>query len=138
MLGSMRTLSKSFASKLLMLMLIVSFAAWGVGDILTSSGNPSYAAKVGSETVPIGEFQQQRQLMQRQLESMGIQGMPPGRLEMTIIRQLITQKLSMLAMRDMGLFVNDETAPSPPCPTSMMRTANSARCTSPTCSASKA
>ena len=109
MLDTMRTLSKSIVSKLLMLLLVVSFGVWGVGDILKSSAGGSYAAKVGSATISMGEYQHQRQLLQRQLESMGIKGLPPGKLEMTTIRQLVTQKLTLLAIEDMGLFVNDET-----------------------------
>ena len=109
MLNTMRTLSKSVLSKLLMLLLVVSFGVWGVGDILKSGGAASYAAKVGSDTVTVGDFQHQRALLQRQLEGMGIKGLPPGKLEITAIRQLVTQKLTLLAMQDMGLYVNDET-----------------------------
>ena len=106
MLDSMRKLSSSFVSKLLMGLLVVSFGVWGVGDILRESG-PSYAAKVGGETVTLGEFQQQHQLISRQLERMGMSGVEPNKLNMTVIRQLIQQKLTLFAMHDMGLFVND-------------------------------
>jgi peptidyl-prolyl cis-trans isomerase D len=106
MLNTMRTLSKGIVSKLLMLLLVLSFAAWGVGDML-KSGGANYAAKVGSESVSIGEFQQQRSNVGRQLEAVGIKNLPKGQLEFTVIRQLIQQKLGLMAMRDMGLFVND-------------------------------
>ncbi len=107
MLDTMRNLSKSLVSKLLMLLLVISFAVWGVGDIVNSSG-PNYAAKVGGEQVSIAEFQQQRLQVSRQLESLGMKGLSEGQLELSVIRQLIQQKLSLITMKDMGLVVNDE------------------------------
>lgn len=107
MLNSMRKLSSGIISKLLMGLLVVSFAVWGVGDILRDSG-PSYAAKVGGDRISIGEFQQQHSMLSRQLERMGMSGVEPSKLSMTVIRQLIQQKLTLFAMHDMGLFVNDK------------------------------
>ncbi len=109
MLNTMRTLSKSIVSKLLMLLLVVSFGIWGVGDILKSGGAPGYAAKVGDESITYGEFDQQRRQTQGRLEEMGMRNLPAGKVELMVIRKLITEKLSLLAMRDMGLYVNDET-----------------------------
>lgn len=109
MLDSMRKLSKGIVAKLLMLLLIVSFGVWGVGDIL-QSGGPTYAAKVGGETIGLAEFQQQRSLVSRQLEALNIKNLPPGELEISVIRQLVQQKLIVQVMRDMGLFVNDTLA----------------------------
>lgn len=107
MLDSMRTLSKSIVSKLLMAFLVISFGIWGVGDILRSTG-PSFAAKVGSETIGLNELQHQRSLMARQLQTMGMNDVDPNQLTMTVIRQLIQQKLTLMAMQDTGLFVNEE------------------------------
>lgn len=107
MLDSMRNLSKSFVSKLLMILLVVSFAVWGIEDVMRNSG-PSYAAKVGGERISINDFQQQRSLVARQLETLGMKDLPPGKLEMSVIQQLIQQKLALMTMKDMGLVVNDE------------------------------
>ncbi len=107
MLDSMRSLSKSIVSKILMILLVISFAVWGVGDILTNNG-PTYAARVGGERIGINEFQQQRSLVARQLQSLGMKDLPQGQLEASVIRQLVQQKLSLMAMQDMGLVVNDE------------------------------
>ncbi|MDX2094602.1 MAG: SurA N-terminal domain-containing protein [Alphaproteobacteria bacterium] len=108
MLSSMRTLSKSIVSKALMFLLVISFGVWGIGDIMNSSG-PGYAAKVGNETISLGEFQQQRAQVARQLEALNIKNLPAGQLELSVIRQLVQQKLTLQFMRDMGLFVNDAT-----------------------------
>lgn len=110
MLNSMRSLSKSLVSKALMIFLVVSFGLWGVGDIVRNGGTASYAAKVGSDTISIGEFQHQVGVVARQLERMGMQGVDQSKIGLTVIRQLIQQKLTLLAMRDMGLFVNDTLA----------------------------
>ena len=109
MLDSMRKLSKGIISKLLMGLLIVSFAVWGVGDILTNSG-PSYAAKVGGQTISVNEFQQQKSLVTRQLEALNIKELPQGQLELSVIRQLVQQRLTLQSMHDMGLSVNDALA----------------------------
>lgn len=106
MLDSMRSLSKSIASKILMGLLVVSFGIWGIGDIFTNSG-PSYAAKVGSQIIGLHEFQQQRSSVARQFEALNIKNLPPGQLEISVIRQLVQQKLTLQAMRDTGLFVDE-------------------------------
>ncbi len=106
MLDTMRNLSKSLVSKALMVLLVISFAVWGVGDI-ARSGGANYAAKVGGERISLAEFSQQRTLVAQQLEQLGIGGLRPGALELTVLRQLIQQKQALLAMRDLGLFVDD-------------------------------
>lgn len=107
MLGSMRKMSKGIVSKLLMGLLVLSFAVWGVGDIITNSG-ATYAAKVGSETVSLYEFQQTGNELKRQLMAQGMTNIPPGALEQTTIRQLVQSKLNLVAMSDIGLFVNEK------------------------------
>ncbi|MBX9727115.1 MAG: SurA N-terminal domain-containing protein, partial [Rickettsiales bacterium] len=109
MLDSMRKLSKGIISKLLMGLLIVSFAVWGIGDILTNTG-PNYAAKVGGQTISLSEFQQQKSLVTRQLEALNIKELPQGQLELSVIRQLVQQRLTLQSMQDMGLTVNDALA----------------------------
>ena len=106
MLNSMRNFSKGILTKLLMALLVVSFAVWGIGDIFTNSG-PSYAAKVGGQTIGINAFQQQRTMVARPLEALNIKNLPAGQLELSVIRQLVQQSLTLQSMQDMGLHVND-------------------------------
>ncbi len=106
MLDSMRKLSTGIISKILMVLLILSFALWGVGDILSERG-PSYAAKVGGEVISASEFQHQGAMLSRQLQNMGMQNVNPATMELTIMRQLVQQKLNLLAMQDIGLFVDE-------------------------------
>lgn len=106
MLDSMRALSKSFVSKLLMLFLVVSFAVWGVGDILRSNG-PSYAVKVGGETVGINEFQRHYSQLKRQLEETGFKDLKSSQIAMSTVRQLVQQQLNLQTMYDLGLYANE-------------------------------
>ena len=55
MLDIIRNLVSSIFGKILLAIMVLSFALWGVGDIL-SSGNSQLAAKVGNEKITLDEF----------------------------------------------------------------------------------
>ena len=55
MLEIVRNLVSSIFGKILLAIMVLSFALWGVGDIL-SSGNSQLAAKVGKEKITLDEF----------------------------------------------------------------------------------
>ena len=55
MLDIVRNLVSSIFGKILLAIMVLSFALWGVGDIL-SSGNSQLAAKVGKEKITLDEF----------------------------------------------------------------------------------
>ncbi len=55
MLDIVRNLVSSIFGKILLAIMILSFALWGVGDIL-SSGNSKLAAKVGAQKISLEEF----------------------------------------------------------------------------------
>ena len=55
MLDIVRNLVSSIFGKILLAIMVLSFALWGVGDILTS-GNSQLAAKVGNEKITLDEF----------------------------------------------------------------------------------
>ena len=55
MLDIIRNLVSSIFGKILLAIMVLSFALWGVGDIL-SSGNSQLAAKVGNEKISLDEF----------------------------------------------------------------------------------
>ena len=50
MLDIIRNLVSSIFGKILLALMVLSFALWGVGDILTS-GNTQLAAKVGNQKI---------------------------------------------------------------------------------------
>ena len=56
MLNSFRSIAASFWAKLLLLLLVISFSVWGIGDVVrTSSRNPTVAS-VGNEKISADEF----------------------------------------------------------------------------------
>ncbi len=55
MLDIIRNLVSSIFGKVLLAIMVLSFALWGVGDIL-SSGNSQLAAKIGDEKITLDEF----------------------------------------------------------------------------------
>ncbi|MGE0753806.1 MAG: peptidyl-prolyl cis-trans isomerase [Alphaproteobacteria bacterium] len=112
MLNSLHSFIKGFAAKVLLVLLILSFAVWGIGDILQSGMTSDSLATVGKAEISVGEF---RQMYDREkssiqqamganyspeiLKSMQI---PQNVLEKMIVRLLITQEA-----QDYGLMPAD-------------------------------
>ncbi|PPR29097.1 MAG: Peptidyl-prolyl cis-trans isomerase D [Alphaproteobacteria bacterium MarineAlpha9_Bin1] len=55
MFNNLRKKTKSFTTKIFLLLIAASFALWGVGDIFSNKRDP-VIAKIGSETITAGEF----------------------------------------------------------------------------------
>ena len=55
MLDIIRNLVASIFGKILLVIMVLSFALWGVGDIL-NSGNAQLAAAVGNQKITLDEF----------------------------------------------------------------------------------
>ena len=60
MLNVIRNLVKSIAGKILLLVMVASFAVWGMGDLLRS-GDSGLVATVGNQKITINEFYYQFQ-----------------------------------------------------------------------------
>ena len=56
MLNSLRRNASSWVVKVLLLMLVVSFAIWGIGDIFYGSGHNPTVATVGDAEIPAHEL----------------------------------------------------------------------------------
>lgn len=108
MLDSMRGLAKSFVAKGLMLLLVLSFALWGVGDMLRNHGN-GYLVKVGDSTITPQQFMNEQQSMQRAMEQMGVRGIDPRALSQQVLQRMIQQRLIAQWQHDTGLVVNEQT-----------------------------
>ncbi len=107
MLNTMRAISKGIVAKLLMLLLVISFGVWGVGDILRSRG-ATHVATVGGEEIGVGEFQHAMQRINRELLAKGIQA-PEEKIQMMVLQQLVTRKLVAHQVAQSGLYVDDAT-----------------------------
>lgn len=106
MLNAMRSKVSGLIAKVLMGLLIVSFAIWGIGDFGTG-GPGSFVASVGSERISMTEFQRQVRLFTRAAEAAGITNPDPELLQRQMLRRIIEEKLAELALYDTGLAVGD-------------------------------
>ena len=81
-----------FVLKIFAALLIVSFGAWGVGDMISGGGLPTDVADVGNSKITANEFQESfqnrlnqlrrsfgQQLDSQQARQLGIADVTPGR-----------------------------------------------------------
>ena len=112
MLDIVRNLVSSIFGKILLAVMVLSFALWGVGDILTS-GNSQLAAKVGKEKITLDEFYNEfqntvknyNQISQSNLslkEAYNIQ------LHSVLLNDLIYSKMINNYAKNNEIFINDE------------------------------
>jgi peptidyl-prolyl cis-trans isomerase D len=106
MLSSLRSAGHSFVMKLLMLLLVLSFGVWGVGDMLRSTHN-GQMAKVGSEVINYSDFARNVNLLETQLQAMGMSGVDRGAMEEEVLRRMIEEKMVQQRLREIGLDVNE-------------------------------
>lgn len=110
MLDALRRGTGSWAVKALLALLIVSFAAWGVGDIFTGSSDPT-VAKIGDSKVSTSEFSSS---FQRQMQRFQDSGSPITNeqarafgLDRQVLTSLVTRILFNQHTADLGLGVSD-------------------------------
>ena len=96
MLQFIRTYAGSWVVKILFVLLIVSFAAWGIGDMIRTGGISSTVASVGKVEIDRAELDQE---FRRQMER--LRPMVGGNLTTEQARQfgLLDQSLSALVQR---------------------------------------
>jgi peptidyl-prolyl cis-trans isomerase D len=113
MLQKMRGKAASFIAKILGLLLIISFGAWGIADYIRPSGAPTHVAEVGGQMISVNEFNDQyRREIGRLSASLGTQLDPEmarrfGIAEATLER-MIASRLMALEVSRLGLAVGDE------------------------------
>ncbi|MEM7043560.1 MAG: SurA N-terminal domain-containing protein [Pseudomonadota bacterium] len=114
MLTALRKQAKSWVVKAFLLLLVASFAIWGIGDIFYSSPTEETVASVGSAEITGAEvnnaFNRSLSNLQRQFggrldrdEAIGI-----GLMQQTLQEQ-IGQRLIDVEAADMGISVDDDT-----------------------------
>ncbi len=105
MLASMRTTASSIFMKALMMLLVLSFAVWGVGDIVRS-GNNGHLVKVGDEVVTYPEYTRALSNTGRMLQEMGMSNVPQEALQKQVLERLVEEKIVKQRMEQAGLEVN--------------------------------
>lgn len=105
MLATMRRFAHGFIAKTLMGLLVISFAVWGVGDILRTHESGSLA-HVGPQNVSAQEFLNQRNAMRQAIAQLSLQGIDQRAIDQEIMRQLIQTRLIRLWLSDADFAVN--------------------------------
>jgi peptidyl-prolyl cis-trans isomerase D len=114
MLNVLRQQAASWVVKLLLLLLVVSFAIWGIGDVFFRGGRNPTVASVGGSDISAGElaenFNRALSNLQRRLGGNidRQQAIRLGLMQQTL-QDLIARRLVDLRARDMGLTVSDDT-----------------------------
>jgi peptidyl-prolyl cis-trans isomerase D len=113
MLNTLRQNASSWVVKVLLLLLVASFAIWGIGDIFYGGGQNPTVATVGDAEIPANEladaFNRAVANLQRQLgpEFDRERAIQLGVMQQTL-QDLIRQRLITLEAQDMGLLVPDD------------------------------
>ena len=114
MLNVLRQKAGSWVVKVLLLLLVVSFAIWGIGDVFYGGAQNPTVAKVGSAEISASEladaFNRSLNNLQQRLGSTidREQAIQLGLMQQAL-QDLITRRLIDLRARDMGLTVADDT-----------------------------
>ena len=111
MLDIVRNLVSSIFGKILLAIMVLSFALWGVGDILTS-GNSQLAAKVGKEKITLNEFYIK---FQESIETYNINNANQINvndavnlgLHNLVLNELIFSKMVNNYSKNQGIYLND-------------------------------
>jgi peptidyl-prolyl cis-trans isomerase D len=69
MLDTMRASAGGFAAKILLAFLVLSFAIWGVGDMVRHPGRNIAVAKVGGHKISVETFQNELQKQSEKLKN---------------------------------------------------------------------
>lgn len=105
MLASMRTTASSIFMKAILMLLVLSFAVWGIGDTVRS-GNNGYLVKVGDESVTYAEYTRAMSNTARMLQEMGMTNLPQEALQKQVLERLVEEKIVKQRMQAAGLEVN--------------------------------
>lgn len=113
MLESMRTLSRTPVTKTLFLLLVASFALWGIGDVFRGRGGIGrYVAKVGDEKLSSLEFNEsvKRESMRFQ-KLFNAQQVPESvttAVMNSVLQQMVNQSILSQEVKSLGVRTTDE------------------------------
>lgn len=109
MLGTLRKGAHSFFAKMLMMLLVASFALWGIGDMTGSSSQINSIATVGEESISTAEFQREVQRLER---SFGSNFSPDLLRNLNLyslkLSEMINRSLIRQEVERLGITVDDE------------------------------
>ncbi|HXH04106.1 MAG TPA: SurA N-terminal domain-containing protein [Candidatus Competibacteraceae bacterium] len=107
MLQTIRERASGWIAKVIMALLIIPFAIWGINSYFGPE-NPLDAAEVNGTSITLREFQQafqqQRQRLQQLLNS---NLLSEQQLKQEVLEQLVTERVLNLTARELGMRVGD-------------------------------
>jgi len=109
MLSTMRSKVSGIFAKTLMMFLIITFAVWGIGDVVQGGASPNTIIKVGDSSITQQEFARQMQDIQRNAGD----SIPPEILNSDMLRQQVLQRmvedrLVEITAQDLGIVVGTD------------------------------
>ena len=112
MLIAMRKQAASWVAKILFGLLILSFAAWGIGDYLTPEANPVLAEvgeiEVRRDNVDVAERRQLEQMRQLLGARFDASSLPEGAIRAAALDQLIGQAALDMEARHLGVTAGED------------------------------
>ena len=114
MLNALRKQAGSWVVKALLMLLVVSFAIWGIGDVFFGGSQNPAVAKVGESEISANELAEAfNQSLRNLQQSVGTQINREQAIQLGLMQQalqdLIARRLVDLRASDMGLTVTDAT-----------------------------
>lgn len=113
MLTALRNLAGTWLAKVLFALLILSFAIWGIEDMVRDLGRDTAVARVAGEPIELEETQAaMRREMQRLVRALGPQFEPDERVRQALARQaldqLVMERVVRAETQRLGLVVPDQ------------------------------
>ena len=112
MIKNITKLFKNIGSKLLIIVIALSFAIWGVGDIFVNNNNNPTVASVGNSEIKLKEFQLDYQLLINSLRQTNQQPITEDLLKAlgvhhNVIDNLISKKFINILSKDLDIKIDD-------------------------------
>ena len=113
MIKNITVFIKNIGSKFLIIIIALSFALWGIGDIFINNSNNPTIAKVGNSEIKLNEFQLDYQLLIDSLRQNNQQPVTEELLKAlgihhNVIENLISKKYINLLSRNLSINVDDK------------------------------
>src|SRR3954470_14322277 len=100
MLDSLRTLASGWIAQLLLAILVISFAVWGVADIFTGFGQNA-VARVGGSEISVQEFQRRYQIAaQNVVQQIGQNVTPQQLVQFGLPQQVLNELIIEASFND--------------------------------------
>ena len=112
MLDIIRNLVSSIFGKILLALMVLSFALWGVGDILTS-GNTQHAAKVGNYKITLNEFYNNFQksisdFNQQVDQKITLAEAHERQIDLLVLNELVYEKMILAYADKNNIYISDD------------------------------